>query len=331
MGIMFFFNQKSFNFAPKMKRMLNMKPQMNNEIFYFDRPDFHPYLGKLYIPRNMLMLFIEQGTAQISINNELYTMDVDHMFLLHSRSELILKETSPDFRCVVIGVPSVLRETASLQMDISFIFLLMKKPCWQLEGNMRKMAVSFYTMFEYVNTDLHSDAKTDLITSLFTFFMSVIYENTKYALPTEKPIKSMSKHSLISRFGKLLHVHIREDHRVSYYADQLFVTPKYLTQVVKSTIGITPKDIIDRMLAIESLQLLKHTNHTIQQISGLLGFPDQSYFGRFFKRMFAISPIQFRQNPDMEVVMRLEQSLLEKYPEMERLFKVKSIINEQET
>lgn len=307
-----------------------MKTQTANEIFYFERPDYHPYLGKMYIPRNMMMLFIEQGTGAISINNEFHPMDADHMFFLHSRSEVMLIDATPDFKCVVIGVPAVLTQSASLQMDISFIFLLMKKPCWELEGNMRKMAESFYTMFEYISNDLQSDAKTDLITSLFTFFMSVIYESTKHTLPSEKPKTSMTKHSLISRFGKLLRVHIREDHRVSYYADQLFVTPKYLTQVVKSTIGITPKDIIDRMLALESLQLLKHTNHTIQQISGQLGFPDQSYFGRFFKRMFNISPIQFRQNPDMEVMMRLEQSLIEKYPEIEKFYSVKSVTNAPE-
>ena len=307
-----------------------MKTQTANEIFYFERPDYHPYLGKMYIPRNMMMLFIEQGTGAISINNEFHSMDADHMFFLHSRSEVMLIDATPDFKCVVIGVPAVLTQSASLQMDISFIFLLMKKPCWELEGNMRKMAESFYTMFEYISNDLQSDAKTDLITSLFTFFMSVIYETTKHTLPSDKPKTSMTKHSLISRFGKLLRVHIREDHRVSYYADQLFVTPKYLTQVVKSTIGITPKDIIDRMLALESLQLLKHTNHTIQQISGQLGFPDQSYFGRFFKRMFNISPIQFRQNPDMEVMMRLEQSLIEKYPEMEKFYRVKSVTNDPE-
>lgn len=307
-----------------------MKTQTANEIFYFERPDYHPYLGKLYIPRNMMMLFIEQGTGAISINNEFHPMDADHMFLLHPRSEVMLIDATPDFKCVVIGVPAVLTQSASLQMDISFIFLLMKKPCWELEGNMRKMAESFYTMFEYISNDLQSDAKTDLITSLFTFFMSVIYESTKHTLPSEKPKTSMTKHSLISRFGKLLRVHIREDHRVSYYADQLFVTPKYLTQVVKSTIGITPKDIIDRLLALESLQLLKHTNHTIQQISGQLGFPDQSYFGRFFKRMFNISPIQFRQNPDMEVMMRLEQSLIEKYPEIEKFYSVKSVTNAPE-
>ena len=308
-----------------------MKTQTANEIFYFERPDYHPYLGKMYIPRNMMMLFIEQGTGAISINNEFHSMDADHMFFLHSRSEVMLIDATPDFKCVVIGVPAVLTQSASLQMDISFIFLLMKKPCWALEGNMRKMAESFYTMFEYISNDLQSDAKTDLITSLFTFFMSVIYETTKHTLPAEKPKTSLTKHSLISRFGKLLRVHIREDHRVSYYADQLFVTPKYLTQVVKSTIGITPKDIIDRMLALESLHLLKHTNHTIQQISGQLGFPDQSYFGRFFKRMFNISPIQFRQNPDMEVMMHLEKSLFEKYPELEKFYKVNPITNESET
>ena len=104
-----------------------MKTQTANEIFYFERPDYHPYLGKLYIPRNMMMLFIEQGTGAISINNEFHTMDADHMFFLHSRSEVMLIDATPDFKSVVIGVPAVLTQSASLQMDISFIFLLMKK------------------------------------------------------------------------------------------------------------------------------------------------------------------------------------------------------------
>ena len=218
-----------------------MKTQTANEIFYFERPDYHPYLGKMYIPRNMMMLFIEQGTGAISINNEFHSMDADHMFFLHSRSEVMLIDATPDFKCVVIGVPAVLTQSASLQMDISFIFLLMKKPCWELEGNMRKMAESFYTMFEYISNDLQSDAKTDLITSLFTFFMSVIYETTKHTLPAEKPKTSLTKHSLISRFGKLLRVHIREDHRVSYYADQLFVTLNTLPRLSKAQLASLPK------------------------------------------------------------------------------------------
>jgi hypothetical protein len=46
--------------------------------------------------------------------------------------------------------------------------------------------------------------------------------------------------------------------------------------------------------------------------------------------MFNISPIQFRQHPDMEVMMRLEQSLIEKYPEMEKFYSVKSVTNDPE-
>ena len=59
-------------------------------------------------------------------------------------------------------------------------------------------------------------------------------------------------------------------------------------------IGRTPKQIIDETLMHEAMKLLDKNNSSIQDISVSLGFPDQSYFGRFFKRLKHMSTQQYR-------------------------------------
>ena len=59
-------------------------------------------------------------------------------------------------------------------------------------------------------------------------------------------------------------------------------------------IGRTPKQIIDETLLQEAMKRLDKNDSSIQEISVGLGFPDQSYFGRFFKRMKQMSPQQYR-------------------------------------
>ncbi len=295
--------------------------EYNKDIYLFYRPDVHKYIGEKRIVGKVLMLFAEEGTARFRIDDKIYTSDKNHMLFMHQHAEVALEMASEDYRCVLVGLPQIIQETATLQMDISFLVMLMRVPSWELDAQMQRMVRGFYSMFEFVCNDLDSGIKTDLVSSLFVLFLKVLYERVRNELPSLSPSSNVSLNgrSLISRFGKLLRQHFREDHRVAYYADILCVTPKYLTQVVKSTVGITPKDIIDRMLAMESLHQLKQPHLTIQQISSMLGFPDQSYFGRFFKRMFHTSPTQFRQELNMDLLHRLDENLRKKYPELENL------------
>ena len=81
------------------------------------------------------------------------------------------------------------------------------------------------------------------------------------------------------------------------YANCLCISAKYLTQISKRVIGRTPKQIIDDRLLHEAMKMLDMNNSSIQDISVRLGFPDQSYFGRFFKRMKQVSPQQYRVKP----------------------------------
>lgn len=97
-------------------------------------------------------------------------------------------------------------------------------------------------------------------------------------------------------FKILLNKHFREERKVKYYADSLFVTPKHLTETIKQETGKTAGDWIDEMLLLESKILLANPDLQIVQIADLLNFPDASTFGKFFKNLSGSSPIAYRHS-----------------------------------
>ncbi|WP_163310011.1 helix-turn-helix domain-containing protein [Dysgonomonas sp. 521] len=85
-----------------------------------------------------------------------------------------------------------------------------------------------------------------------------------------------------------------KEHKVEFYANKLFVTPQYLSLVLKNTSGKTAYQWIVDGIITESKILLKDVDSTIQQISENLYFPDSSSFSKFFKKQTGVSPFKYR-------------------------------------
>jgi AraC-like DNA-binding protein len=100
---------------------------------------------------------------------------------------------------------------------------------------------------------------------------------------------------LVHKFLADLQDHYRTERNISFYADRLHVTPKYLSKVIKDHNGLSAKEWIESYVMMEAKALLKSTDRTIQQISDELNFPTQSFFGKFFKRSAGISPLEYRK------------------------------------
>ena len=100
--------------------------------------------------------------------------------------------------------------------------------------------------------------------------------------------------TIFDRFIQLVNQHCREEHKISYYADRLCLTERYLGTVVRQTSGTTAKDWIDRALITQAKVLLRHSNHSVLQISEELNFPNPAFFSKYFKRLTALTPLEYR-------------------------------------
>ncbi|MGU3782415.1 helix-turn-helix domain-containing protein [Burkholderia metallica] len=98
----------------------------------------------------------------------------------------------------------------------------------------------------------------------------------------------------IERFRALLDQHCRERRPVARYADEMGVTPGQLTRICRAAFGVSAIEAIDARSIHEAKRLLGYSSLSVKQIASELGFQDEAYFGRFFRKQTGLRPTEYR-------------------------------------
>lgn len=126
----------------------------------------------------------------------------------------------------------------------------------------------------------------------------LFYTLTRYR--GEEGIKSETKRryeKLFSRFYDLLMIHYAEHHEITWYADELCLTPKYFSSVIRQTTDKSAAEWINIVLIIHAKKLLRtRRDLTVQQIAYQLGFNENATFCRFFKAQTGFRPKEYRES-----------------------------------
>lgn len=97
----------------------------------------------------------------------------------------------------------------------------------------------------------------------------------------------------IHDFIELVHTHHRTQRSVGYYAGKLFISPKYLSLIVKEATRRSAAEWIDEYVILEAKNMLRFSGKNIQQVAYELNFTSQSSFGKYFKHLTGMSPSEF--------------------------------------
>lgn len=109
------------------------------------------------------------------------------------------------------------------------------------------------------------------------------------------PLLNSNKESIAMKFAMLVFEN-RETHReVAYYADQLCISPLYLTKVIQEVNGQSARDMIADYTIIGIKALLRNADITIKDVVRQSGFSSQSSFSRFFHKHTGMSPLEYRR------------------------------------
>ncbi len=82
---------------------------------------------------------------------------------------------------------------------------------------------------------------------------------------------------------------------ISYYAEEQNLSPSYFSAIVKDFSGQPAKFWIENMTFMSAVNYLRNPSFSISKIAWILNFPDQSSFGKYFKKISGHSPAGFRK------------------------------------
>ena len=99
---------------------------------------------------------------------------------------------------------------------------------------------------------------------------------------------------LFGQFMYHLGAHFRDSRDVSFYAEKMHITPKYLSNIVMTKTGMTAKAAIDEYTVMQIKLSLKTSARPVKDIVWDYNFSSPAFFSEYFKRHTGLTPAQFR-------------------------------------
>ena len=140
--------------------------------------------------------------------------------------------------------------------------------------------------------DYHRQTASSLVAALMHHYDRLFHQQADNLAATRS-----REQTIFDRFILLVNQHCREQHQISYYAERLCLTERYLGTIVRQTSGTTAKEWIDRALIARIKVELRHTDKSVARISEEMNFPNPSFFSKYFKRLTQQTPAQYRSKP----------------------------------
>jgi YesN/AraC family two-component response regulator len=128
---------------------------------------------------------------------------------------------------------------------------------------------------------------------LFSQATSYVEETILEKYEQAKKDRKTRSDQIFEKFIVYVEQYCSEQRSVKFYADKLFITTQHLSKTVKDASGKSVKDWISEFVLMEAKLLLKSTHLTIQEVSNKMNFPDQSFFGKYFKKYMGLSPKKY--------------------------------------
>lgn len=165
--------------------------------------------------------------------------------------------------------------------------------------------ISGYADFEYAQKAIVYDVKGYLLKPVDTEALVEILNKLRLILDAEKkslrerfsfPRELRTPEEIVSVVREFIKENYTENINMNFIAERFNYSSSYLSRLFTQYTGISPyKYLIELRINRAKYLLLNHKELSIKQIGEMIGYPDQGYFSRIFKRITGKSPQEFRE------------------------------------
>ncbi|MCM1067828.1 MAG: helix-turn-helix domain-containing protein [Muribaculaceae bacterium] len=249
-----------------------------------------------------LFLLLAKGSLDVNYNFERYEVKAPACISFPPGTMLHIdtKDLAAVDAYVLDYSPKFLQEVNISFNAISGQALIDRKtPVFDLKDNEMTLLLRYFSLIqsvlsEHFNTQLSKHIVSNLTSALFYQFVLLLYKRIDLADSPEG--LGPRRGNYVHDFMKLVHLYYTKERSVGFYASKLFISPKYLSLLVKEATGRSAARWIDQFVIMEAKNLLRYSGKNIQQVAYDLNFSNQSSFGKYFKHLTGMSPTEFQKS-----------------------------------
>ena len=275
----------------------------DNEIVIVDGIQQFTQLNAAHVAMNAIVI-CTNGKAQAQMNGMQMELHKNQVAVIPQNVTVTDVMISPDFDLKGLFLTnrilrSFLNEKISIWNDMMYIHR-------QHIVTMDEDEILFYTHFYDMITLAIERGKenpyhTEIIQALLRSAILGLCGAMKWMLSADNQLSIVNSQlstgkSHFQRFLDLLHSTDMKRRTVEAYANELCISPKYLTTICKKNSGKTANEWITEHVLEDIRYYLKQTDLSMKQICDQLGFPNPSFFGKYVKDHFGMTPLEFRNN-----------------------------------
>lgn len=239
-----------------------------------------------------------EGETSLTSNLQEFRLKKDSLFIFSPKHILQVQSNNRFKAHLIVIAPDFLKHINIDTKRMMPLFLQFGSlPCMELTHAESQSLRSFISMVEQELKGSETDFSSEIIGGLIAATIYKVGDILTHYL-TEHPEVDSPIHNraeeYFRQFTELLGEHYKHERSVGFYARQLCITPKYLTTLIKRISGKSVSEWIDNYVILEAKTLLKYSNMSVQEIAYYLNFPNQSFFGSYFKRNAGMSPSQYK-------------------------------------
>lgn len=248
---------------------------------------------------NLVILgFCKSGRMQMMLNGVECSVAKDDIIILPPRSLVENIMISPDFKCIMVGLNyNALKnnmQTSHFMWNLRMY--LTQNPVTHLSTRASHIGALYGELLKEKLEERERPYFKEVMLSLFQCLFYELISLIHPMLETKPMSGNVTQGDLLcKRFFELLNATEGKERSVSKFADQLCVTPKYLSTTCKATTGRTALEWIHEA-AVETIKRkLKFTEKSVKEIADEMNFPNLSFFGKFVRTHIGMSPTEYRK------------------------------------
>ena len=251
-------------------------------------------------PSRMKSLFLAlctSGHAQYTVDTKMHEVSAGDVIIISEEQVVADYMLSQDCKGIALIMSyDFFQNIVSGVHELSALFLFARThPVFHLDNNQTKALENDIEHIKEKIIDVGHRFRRELVMTMLKALI-IDMSNIIYRFQQVGEAGQTRAEVIFRDFIQTVEKNYRMERRVSWYAQQLCITSKYLSETVRTVSRRTPSDWIDSYVTRELRVMLRNSTMSIKQIADELNFANQSFLGKYFKEHVGMSPSKFRKS-----------------------------------